>query len=157
MDIIHLPFELWTLIIEPLDIKLQVRLIQLCKTIKDKIFITDLCNINDNLKIKLNGDIIKKYPHIKKLYAGGNCGINDDSLVGLNLVELNVWDNTKIRKINHMTNLRILYAGGSLCGINDDDIVGLNLVELNVSDNKKIKNTSHMSTLKILNEYCIRK
>ena len=161
MDIIHLPFELWTLIVDLLDIKLQVRLIQLCKTIKDKIFITDLCNIDYNLKRKLTRDIIKKYPNIKKLYAGGNCGIDDDSLVGLNLVELNACGNKKIKKINHMTNLRILDASGYFwthndifvefnCGIMDDDLVGLNLVKLNVSLNPKIKKINHMTNLRIL-------
>ena len=118
--------------------------------------------INDNLKIKLNGDIIKKYPHIKKLYAGGNCGINDDSLVGLNLVELNARGNSKIKKINHMTNLRILDAScnyriydenlfGLNCGIDDDSLVGLNLVKLNARGNSKIKKINHMTNLRILN------
>ena len=150
MDIIHLPFELWTLIFELLDIKLQVRLIQLCKTIKDKIFITDLCNIGYKFKIKLNGDIIKKYPYIKKLYAGWDSKIEDQNLVGLNLVELDAYNNPKIKKINHMTNLRILHASGD-SGIDDDSLVGLNLVKLNASWNPKIKKINHMTNLRILN------
>ena len=150
MDNIHLPFELWTLILNLLDIKVQVRLIQLCKTIKDKIFITDLCNIDDKLKIKLNGDIIRKYPYIKKLDASWDSKIEDPDLVGLNLVKLNACNNPKIKKINHMTNLRILYASGDSI-IDDDSLVGLNLVELDADWNPKIKKINHMTNLRKLN------
>ena len=52
------------------------------------------------------------------LNASGDCGIEDYSLIstfgGLNLFELNVSYNPKIKKINHMTNLRILYANGGV-------------------------------------------
>ena len=52
--------------------------------------------------------------NLRKLDAGGNSGIGDDDLIGLNLVELNANWNPKIKKINHMTNLRILHVEGIL-------------------------------------------
>ena len=160
---IHLPLELWNIIFDSnlrcLDLKQQIRFIQICKTIKDNIFVTDLCNIDDKLKYKLNGYIIRKYPNIKKLYASSKCcccccQIEDHDLVGLNLVELNANNNKKIKKINHMTNLRILYASWK-CGIDDDSLIstfgGLNLVKLNAWNNPKIKKINHMTNLRILN------
>ena len=136
MDIIHLPIELWTLILDLLDIKLQVRLIQLCKTIKNKIFITDLWHIHYKLKRKLTIEIVKKYPNIKKLCCAGETSrIRYDDLIGLNLVELHADNNLRIKKINHMTNLRILNAEWN-CGIEDE--YGLNLVELYAYSNPKI-------------------
>ena len=150
MDVIHLPIELWTLIFDLLDIKIQVRLIQLCKIIKDKIFITDLCNIDYKFKIKINGDIIKKYPYIKRLDARWYSAIKDQDLVGLNLIELYASFNPKIKKINHMTNLRKLNASSTSCGIGDDDLMGLNLVELNAYNNPKIKKINYMTNLRIL-------
>ena len=152
MDVVHLPFELWNIIFDHLHLKQQIRFIQICKIIKNKIFITDLCNIG-KLKIKLTGDIIKKYPYIKKLYT--NRQIGDDDLVltfgELNLVELNTCCNSKIKKINHMTNLRKLSASGFYCGIGDEDLVGLNLIELNARNNEKIKKVNHMTNLRKLN------
>ena len=87
--------------------------------------------------------------NLRILYAWGDCGIEDDSLIGLNLVELNVSYNPKIKKINHMTNLKKLNASQN-SGIEDDSLIGLNLVELSVNWNSKIKNINHMTNLRIL-------
>ena len=80
--------------------------------------------------------------NLRILNASDDCGVNDDSLIGLNLVELKADSNPKIKKINHMkpaaSNLRILHAGGD-SGIDDDSLIGLILIELNAYNNPKIK------------------
>ena len=52
--------------------------------------------------------------------------------------------------MNHMTNLRILYAKGANCGIDDAGIRDINLIELNATNNFKITNVNHMTKLQIL-------
>lgn len=67
-----------------------------------------------------------------------------------NLVELNVNVNKKITDINHLINLRILYAKCD-CRIDNNGISSLtNLVELYICYNKKITNTNHLINLRIL-------
>ena len=61
------------------------------------------------------------------------------------------WNNNKIKNINHLSKLKILYCSGD-CGIDQEEL-GLKLIEeLNANNNKKIKNVNHLSKLKIL--YC---
>ena len=79
----------------------------------------------------------------------GDSGINDESLIGLDLVELNVSSNPKITKINHLKNLKILDASCD-SGINDESLIGLDLVELNICNNPKITKINHLKNLKIL-------
>ena len=55
------------------------------------------------------------------LGASGYCGINDKGISKLNLTELNASDNNKITNVNHMTNLKILYARRN-CGIDNEGI-----------------------------------
>ena len=54
---------------------------------------------------------------------------------GLDLVELDVWNNSKITNVSFMKNLKKLDASGSGCGIDQKGIEGLDLVELNVWNN----------------------
>ena len=138
INVLHLSVKLWTIIFDCLDLKTQIRFTQTCKKVKDNIFITDLCNILWEKRYKLNGEIVKKYPNITRLDAMGDCGIGDDDLIGLNLVELNAHNNEKIKNINHMTNLRILDASCE-CGIDDNSLIGLNLYKLCTECNPKIK------------------
>src|SRR5690606_34121915 len=71
------------------------------------------------------------------------------------LISLNLNRNPQITNVNHMTNLKILGAGGN-CGIDNEGISKLNIIELNASDNNKITNVNHMTNLKILyaSGYC---
>jgi hypothetical protein len=52
----------------------------------------------------------------------------------LDLVELSVGDNKKIKDVSFMINLKILYAVGS-CGINLQSIKGLNIDILDTHGN----------------------
>ena len=68
--------------------------------------------------------------NLKKLYANDNCGIDQKGIEGLDLIELNVNGNIKIRDISFMKNLKKLSAKYE-CGINQKGIEGLDLIELN--------------------------
>jgi hypothetical protein len=74
------------------------------------------------------------------------CGIDDNSIKNLNLVELYAYNNSMITNINHMNNLRVLDASGN-CGIDDKNIKDLNLIKLYASRNIKITSIDHMSNL----------
>ncbi len=70
------------------------------------------------------------------------CGLDNNGINQLNLVELYVGSNPKITNINHMTNLRKLVANGS-SGMADNGINQLNLIELNSQYNPKIRRFNH--------------
>lgn len=87
---------------------------------------------------------------LKKLKAGGNCGITQKCIDKLNLTTLDVTYNRHVFDVSFMKNLKNLNA--SLCSpINDKGIEGLSLKTLNASRNKNITNVSAMTSLKILN------
>ena len=165
------PIEIWKFEIFPkLDILSQLRLRATCKHLYTNLDITNLYNIDDKYKIKINNQILFMYPKLEKLDASfnpkitevnylmnlkilsahGNSGICDESLIHLDLIELNVWNNPKITKISHLKNLKKLEASWSNSGINDESLIGLDLVVLNVSNNPKITNIAHLKNLKIL-------
>src|SRR5208283_835913 len=67
-----------------------------------------------------------------------------------NLVELNVRYNKMITDINHLINLKILYANGE-SGIDTIGISKLtNITKLSISCNNKITNINHLTNLQIL-------
>src|ERR1700753_3835551 len=115
------------------DFKSQLYLSSSCKLFNNNLLITDLYNINYNVRSLLNDKILKqsKYKHVTKLYANSN---------------------KKIKDISQMAStLKILYASYD-CGIDQNGIKNLHLTKLNAHDNEKIKDVSQMaSTLKILN------
>ncbi len=82
--------------------------------------------------------------NLKKLNIWGSCGIDQQGIEGLNLIELNANYNGKIKDVSFMINLKILDARDS-CGIDQQGIRGLNLVEFDAKNNKKIKDISFMS------------
>ena len=85
MEIVHLPFELWNIIFDYLTLKTQIKSTQTCKILNESIHVTDLYHINENIKKRLTGEVIKKYPYLNKLDASGeDCSISDEDLVGLN-------------------------------------------------------------------------
>ena len=57
---------------------------------------------------------------------------------------------SKNKKINLMTNLRILDASLD-SGIDDNSLIGLNLIKLDACYNEKIKKINHMTNLRVLN------
>ena len=156
-------------IFDKLDFKTQIRFRQICKRLNR----IDIHNIHFYVNYKylrnLSDKVFINYPKVKYFNALGNpkmtninhmtnlqildasynCGLDDNGIKDLNLIELDVSDNPKITNVNHMTNLQILNASFN-CGIDDNGIKNLNLIELNASDNPKITNINHMTNLKIL-------
>ena len=103
------PLEIWKFEIFPkLDILSQLRLRATCKHFYTNLDITDLFNIDDKYKQKLNDEILLKYPKLKKL---------------------NARNNSKITKISHLKNLKILSASCN-SGINDETLIGLDLDDI---------------------------
>ena len=84
------------------------------------------------------------------LNAGGDCGIDQLGIIGLNLIKFIVGNNIKIKNVLFMTNLQILDVSGRFCGINQSNISCLNLIELNALNNTNIKNVSFMNNLQKL-------
>src|ERR1700744_6182866 len=113
------------------DFKYQLYLSSSCKLFNNNLLITDLYNINYNVRSLLNDKILKqsKYKHVIKLDA---------------------YDNKKIKDVSQMAStLKILDASFN-CGIDQNGIKNLHLTKLDAYDNKKIKDVSQMaSTLKI--------
>lgn len=163
----------WQIILNYSDFLSQIRLTQVCSHLHTNLKITDFHNISYEYLNRLNDTILKNYPHIIKLNAGGNLkitdvnhmanlqvlnaswysGIGDNGIKNLNLVELRVYNNLKITDVNHMTNLQILDASRN-CGISNNGIKDLNLVKLDVSNNPKITDVNHMTNLQILYACC---
>ena len=79
--------------------------------------------------------------NLKKLYINNICGIDQNGIKGLDLIELDVDNNKKIKDISYMKNLKKLSAIGD-CGIDQNGIMGLNLIELSATNNIKIKDVS---------------
>jgi F-box domain len=173
MDIfeqIKFPLDIWYLILGRLDFLSQIRLRQVCKYFYHYLEVYDFYHIPDKLKNRLSDEILKNYcfirsldtsdnpkitkinhmTNLKKLDASWDCGIDDQRIQNLNLVELNASNNPKIININHLTNLKKLDASWG-CGIDDQGIQNLNLVELDACNNAKITNINHMTNLKKLN------
>ena len=81
--------------------------------------------------------------NLKRLKAWGHfCGIDQNGIKGLDLIELDITDNPKITDVSFMKNLKKLIAEGPLCGINNNSIKGLNLCTLNVLSNLNFKDTN---------------
>ena len=84
----------------------------------------DFVNILVKWRRKLGDNILRNYTKIKYLHATSN---------------------PKITNVNHLTNLRTLYANEH-CGIDNAGIANLNLQELYVWCNEKITDINHMTT-----------
>ena len=141
------------------DFMSQLSLASTCTYYRNNLHIIDLFNIDNKYLQKLTHVIsqfaifekviylnarnnwkITNVSHMKSLqilYASGDCGINQQGIEGLNLLEFNASNNSKITNISQMKSLQILYANGD-CGINQQGIEGLNLIKLYASHNSKI-------------------
>lgn len=75
---------------------------------------------------------------MRRAHAESTCGIDDDGIKKLNLIELYVSHNYKIKDVSYMTNLRTLIACGN-CGIDKKGINNLKFIELNTYGNKNFK------------------
>src|ERR1700753_1959286 len=108
------------------DFKSQLYLSSSCKLFNNNLLITDLYNINYNVRSLLNDKILKqsKYKYITKLNASGNEKIKDVSQMASTLKKLNASYN---------------------CGIDQNGIKNLHLTELHAYYNEKIKDVSHMT------------
>ena len=122
----------------------------LCLDVYNKIF--EYCDIYDQLKIMTTCKLLNKKLKIKKL---NHHNVSDKVLQQekfINLEELNAYNNKKIKNVNHLAKLKILYCSYD-CGIDQEGIKDLKLIEeLYAVDNKKIKNVNHLINLKKL--YC---
>jgi hypothetical protein len=78
---------------------------------------------------------------LKILNAYNKCGIDQNGINGLSLVELDAGYNNKIIDVSMMKTLKKLNANDD-CGIDQNGICGLDLVELNADDNNKIIDVS---------------
>ena len=91
---------------------------------------------------------------LKKLKCGYGCGIDQNGIIELNLIELSAQGNKKIENVNHMKNTLKKLDCSCNSGIDQNGISELNLIELNALENKKIKNINHMKeTLKIFTNF----
>src|ERR1700753_1146409 len=158
MDILNISIYDLQKIFNFCDFKSQLYLSSCCKLFNNNLLITDLYNINDNVRSSLSDKILKqsKYKHLTELYAfgnkkikdvsqmastlkildaGGNCGIDQNNIKNLHLTKLDVSYNEKIKDVSQMASiLKILDAYGN-CGIDQNSIKDLHLIELNVSYN----------------------
>jgi len=152
--------DVWKIIFELLDFKSKINFISTCHYFRDNLIITDLYNIEQKYlellsdevlhykifsKVKtLNATDNKKITSVsfmkslKILYAEDNCGIDQNGIDCLDLVELYADSNTKITNVSFMKSLKVLSARYS-CGIDQNGIEGLNLDKLYMILNEKIK------------------
>ena len=169
---LSIPIEIYQNILLLTDFITQIRMRQINKIFYEKLEIHDFFNIPDKYLFMLSDNILINYPFIKQLYAyankdikiinymkklvklnaGDNCGINNEEIAKINVIELNVYNNPKITNVNHMTRLQILYAGSN-CGINDAGIKYINLHKLHAGNNPNITNVNHMTKLEDLTAY----
>ena len=128
-----------------LDFLSQIRFRQVCKWFY-RLEIHDMRNIDKKYLYRITDEILNCYLNVKYLDisnnnnvtsvnkmtklqildAPGNCGVDDNGIKDINLVELHAPDNPKITNVNHMTKLQILDAS-STSGIIDDGIKAINL------------------------------
>ncbi len=119
-----LPLEIWFIIFNECDALSQIRLRQVCRCFNN-LQIIDFYHIDKILCDKLNDRILQTYLHLKYLNAWNNenktnvnhmtnlkisnasgyCGITDEGIKDLNLVELNAWNNRNIINVNHTVSI----------------------------------------------------
>jgi hypothetical protein len=104
-----------------------------------------------SLDVYNNRDItnVSFLKQLKILNASFDCGIDQNGIDGLDLVNLDAELNKKIVNVSFMKHLKILNASIK-CGIDQSGIDGSDLIKLTVHDNNKITNVSFMKNLKYL-------
>src|SRR6202035_395605 len=134
------PIDIINKILYYCDIKNQINFISTCKKFNNIIYDFDLLNIS--MTTKISNKIIKqkKFLNIKKLCAKRN-RVDQNGIIGLDLIELNACNNLKIFDVSFMKKLQKLNACRK-CGIDQNGISGLNLIELVAVWNPKIIDVS---------------
>ena len=119
--------NLWFDIFNLLDLKSQLSLLFTCSSLNNNLSITNLYDIEEKYLNILTNDILRfgifKYvtklkcnnkitnvsfmKNLKKLDARYGCGIDQNGIIGLDLVELYTIGNNKITDILFMKNLKI--------------------------------------------------
>lgn len=160
--------DLWRGLFAKLDLKSQIYLVSTCKYLLTNSYIENLHDVEDYYLKLLTDDILSQSKFfnvtrlrlcfgskvsnmgilcLKKLSVLTICGfghiIDQNAIDQLNLVELDVANNSDIKYVGHMTKLKILDASGN-CGIKQDSIDKLNLRVLCADDNSRITRVSHM-------------
>ena len=125
-----LSLDIFKIIFNNLDFKSQMNMISSRNYFRNHLFITDLYNIERKYLDNLTTEILKYsiFSHVikldannnnnkitnvsfitslKKLNAWSNCGIGQNGIIGLNLVELFAGNNNKITNASLMTSLKI--------------------------------------------------
>ena len=113
----QLPLDIWKLVFDLLDFESKIKLILTCRYFRNNLYIVDLYNIEDKYLDKLTTTILKYYlfqnvsslkannnkikdisfmKNLKKLCAWDNCGINQNGIKELDLIELDIGCNEKI-------------------------------------------------------------
>lgn len=172
--LVEFGFVIWqNIILDYLDFNEKLLLRHVSKY-HNKIEIYDFDNIPYKLKEKLTDEILINYHFIKYLNAsynknittvnhmknlrilhayGWSCGISDEGLKNVNLIELYAGENNNITTVNHMTNLQKLsvYGCAGISSIGDDGLKDIvNLITLAAMHNKNITTVNHMTKLEIL-------
>lgn len=166
----YIPLEIWKIIFDFSDFQTQIRMTLVCKRFHKNFQVIDFLNIPKQLIKKLNDDILKNYKHIqflnasdnpnvknvnwitnlKILWARNKCGINQEGIKGLNLIELCITNNKSISNVSWMINLKKLEAGGE-SSLWQYGLGKLDLVQLDVCNNQSIIHVAWMTNLRKLN------
>jgi len=111
----------------------------------EKLNLTYLCVANGRFKDYFN---LTNMINLTELnISGPRCSIKQEEINYLkNIIKLNASENSNIKHVNHMTNLKELYIRHN-CGVDQNGIQGLNLIKLDADDNSKIYDVSSMTNL----------
>src|SRR5271156_2008025 len=125
------------------------------------------CNLNDQIKLKTSSyyyshlkikNLFVKYPDNIKIFENKNfmnieqlyciLEIDQEGIQNLTrITKLDCGDNSKIKNINHMTNMIELVCYEDL-GVDQEGIQNLTkMTKLNCSNNSKIKNINQMTNM----------
>ena len=161
-------YNIWFDIFDLLNFKSKIGLLSICSCMRESLTITDLYNIESTYLCKLNDDIlsntifrnvksldIKPYivikniqfmKNLKRLRIGGNSYIDENSIRGLDLTDINIPYDTRFHDVSNMKTLKVLKNYHATQNM----IQYLDLISLNINCNRTITDVSFMKNLKIL-------
>lgn len=167
---IMLSMDIYEMVFNNCDFISQIRLRQLSCLTYCVLQMTDFYNINGRIKSLLDDTIIAQYAHIRQLDASLGCihdvnnltelrklntqssQINQKGIDKLKYVRILFADrhNARITNVNHLQDLRILYATHQ-SGIDQAGIADLRkLIILYARSNSKITSVNHLTELRKL-------
>lgn len=163
------PIDIIQQIFIKVDFLTQIRLHQVSKLFYSKLQIRNFYKIDQKYLELLSDSILHNYPYIRKLHIIKSgitdvgyltnlqklnvvtdqiFNINNKFLSNLNLRKLICNGNSNLIQIDHMSNLKILYADYSK--ITDATLKNISLKKLSVNDCKLVTNINHMTELNTL-------